>query len=109
MRTVAVSALLGLGLLAAVAVAQGPAPDPSIPHLRKQGTATQLVVDGKPFLIRGGELGNSTATSATYLQPHWAKFAELNLNTVLVPVYWDLTEPQEGHFDFALIDAIVEQ
>jgi hypothetical protein len=28
---------------------------------------------------------------------------------VLVPVYWDLMEPQEGHFDFALIDAILEQ
>ena len=29
--------------------------------LQKQGTATQLVVDGKPFLILGGELGNSSA------------------------------------------------
>src|ERR1051326_2747730 len=27
----------------------------ALPHLRKQGTATQLVVDGRPFLIRGGE------------------------------------------------------
>ena len=27
-----------------------------LPHLRKQGAATQLVVDGKPFLVLGGEL-----------------------------------------------------
>jgi hypothetical protein len=27
-----------------------------IPHLRKQGTATQLIVDGKPFLALGAEL-----------------------------------------------------
>ena len=26
----------------------------SIPHLRKQGTATQLIVDDAPFLILGG-------------------------------------------------------
>jgi len=25
-----------------------------LPHLRKQGAATQLVVDGKPFLVLGG-------------------------------------------------------
>ena len=29
--------------------------------LQKQGTATQLVVHGMPFLILGGELGNSSA------------------------------------------------
>ena len=38
-----------LGVLAAAPVA-GAAADPSIPHLRRQGTATQLIVDGKPFL-----------------------------------------------------------
>ena len=27
-------------------------------RLQQQGTATQLIVDGKPFLILGGELGN---------------------------------------------------
>ncbi len=35
----------------------------SLPHLRQHGTATQLVVDGKPFLILGGELGNSASSS----------------------------------------------
>lgn len=33
------------------------------PHLRRQGSATQLVVDGRPFLILGGELHNSSASS----------------------------------------------
>jgi hypothetical protein len=27
------------------------APQDKLPHLRKQGTATQLVADGKPFLV----------------------------------------------------------
>ena len=76
---------------------------------RRQGTAVQLVVDGQPFLIRGGELGNSTASNSSYLQPFWTRFAELNLNTVLAPVYWDLVEPEEGRFDFSLLDRLVAQ
>ena len=38
-----------------------------IPHLQKQGTATQLIVDGKPFLVLAGELHNSSATSLEYM------------------------------------------
>jgi hypothetical protein len=33
------------------------------PHLEKRGSATQLIVDGKPFLILGGELHNSSSSS----------------------------------------------
>jgi len=83
--------------------------DSSIPHLRRQGTAMQLVVDGKPFLIRGGELGNSTASNAAYLQLFWPRFVELKLNTVLAPVYWELVEPEEGRFDYSVLDEVIEQ
>jgi len=38
-----------------------------IPHLQKKGTATQLIVDGKPFLILGGELGNSSSSNTAYM------------------------------------------
>lgn len=34
------------------------------PYLRKQGAATQLIVDGRPFLVLGGELGNSSSSMA---------------------------------------------
>src|SRR2546425_11073066 len=81
----------------------------SLPHLRQQGTATQLVVDGKPFLILGGELGNSTSSSLEYMRPVWPKVVSLNLNTLLVPVYWELTEPAEGKFDFSLVDGLIEE
>lgn len=77
------------------------------PHLQKQGTATQLVVDGKPFLIVGGELGNSTASSILQLRKHWPRLKALNLNTVLVPVYWELIEPSEGKFNFATVDSLL--
>src|SRR5579883_2765554 len=80
-----------------------------LPHLRRQGTATQLVVDGKPFLVLGGELGNSTSSSLEYMRPVWTKVAALNLNTLLVPVYWELIEPSEGKFDFTLIDGLIQE
>ncbi len=79
----------------------------TIPHLRKQGTATQLFVDGKPMLMLAGELGNSSASGREYIESIWPRLAELNLNTVLAPVYWDLIEPREGEFDFSLIDSLI--
>jgi beta-galactosidase GanA len=78
-----------------------------MPHIQKQGNATQLVVDGKPFLMLAGELGNSAASSVDNMKPIWPRLAECNLNTVLMPVYWDLIEPQEGKFDFTLIDGLI--
>ena len=78
-----------------------------IPHLRKQGTATQLIVDGKPFLALAGELANSSATSVEYMKPLWSKIAAAEANTVLAGVSWNQIEPQEGKFDFRALDGII--
>src|SRR3954466_5458640 len=78
-----------------------------LPHLMKKGSAQQLVVHNKPFLVLGGELGNSTASSMDYMQPAWDKFSAMHLNTILAPVYWELMEPEEGKFDFALVDKLI--
>ncbi len=78
-----------------------------VPHLRKQGSATQLIVDGEPLLMLAGELGNSSASSMDYMEPIWPRLVELNLNTLLAPVYWDLIEPEEETFDFALVDGLI--
>ncbi|MEO6002945.1 MAG: DUF5597 domain-containing protein [Opitutus sp.] len=85
------------------------ATDSSLPQLRPKGSAVELVVDGQPFLIRGGELGNSSASNLKYLAPFWSKFTAMHLNTILAPVYWDLIEPKEGSFDFSLVDGLIRQ
>lgn len=72
--------------------------------LRHQGTACQLLVQGKPMLILGGELSNSAASSIADIDSVLPGMRKLGLNTVFVPVYWDLLESQEGQFDFSLVD-----
>ncbi len=78
------------------------------PHLEKQGTAMRLIVQGKPMLILGGELGNSSASSAAYMAPHWPRLKQMHLNTVLAPVSWELIEPTEGHFAWDSVDALIK-
>ncbi len=80
-----------------------------IPHLEKHGTATQLIVDDKPFVMLAGELHNSSASSLEYMQPIWDRLVALNLNTVLATVSWELLEPEEGKFDFSLVDGLIEE
>lgn len=77
--------------------------------LRKQGNAMQLVVDGQPMVILGGELSNSAATCVADIDSVIPRMARLGLNTVLVPAQWDLTEPVEGQFDFTLIDRTIQR
>lgn len=84
-------------------------PTASLPHLQKQGDALQLIVDGKPFLVRGGELGNSTFTSLESMAPVWPKMKAMHLNTILAPVYWELIEPKQGAFDFRLLDDLIAE
>ena len=81
----------------------------SIPHLEKRGQASQLIVDGRPFLILAGELTNSASSSMEYMEPYWPKLAAANMNTVLAAVTWELVEPEPGRFDFALVDGAIRE
>jgi len=95
--------ILSLIVVALTAFTANAAP----PRLEKQGSTQQLIVDGKPFLILGGELGNSSASSANYMRPHWPRLEAMNLNTVLAPVSWELIEPTEGKFDWTSVDELL--
>lgn len=81
--------------------------DRALPRLEQRGKAMQLVVEGRPFLILGGEIHNSSSSDLAYMAPIWPKLKAMNLNTVLVPIAWETIEPVEGQFDFALLDGLL--
>ncbi len=95
------AATLAIPLLATSPVA------PPIPKLEKRGAVTQLIVDGQPWLIRGGEVANTASSSLPYMETVWPNMTRLNLNTVLVAVAWAWVEPVEGRFDFSLVDGLL--
>ena len=77
------------------------------PHLEKRGNVTQLIVKDKPWLALAGELGNSTSSSREYLAPYWQQLKDAGVNTVLAVVSWEQTEPEEGKFDFTVVDNLL--
>ncbi len=76
--------------------------------LDRSGSCPQIMLDGQPFLIIGGELGNSSASCPDDIERIFPKLHRMGLNTVLVPAYWDLIEPVHGSFDFSLIDKAID-
>ena len=75
-----------------------------IPHLEQRDGMTKLIVDGRPFICVAGELANSSSTDVETMKLAWPRLAHMNLNTILTVVSWDLIEPQEGKYDFSMID-----
>ena len=56
-RNLSQCVILSALILAAGARAQSNTP---LPRLEKRGALTQLIVDGKPFIILGGQVNNPT-------------------------------------------------
>jgi beta-galactosidase GanA len=107
MKAIAIASAV-ISLLAAGRATAATAPE--IPRLVTGADgATRLFVDGKPFVALGGELGNSNASHLAVAKPLFAKLAAMRLNTVLVPVSWELVEPAEGKYSFGLVGDLVRE
>ncbi len=83
----------------------------SIPVVKRdeKGIFT-LYVNDRPFFCRSGEIHNSSSSDLNYMKNEvWPKLRDLNMNSVIAPVYWECIEPEEGAFDFELVDSLIAQ
>jgi len=80
----------------------------TIPKIVEKDGRHALLVDGKPFLILGGQAHNSSAWPGMMPQV-WSVVKTMHANTLEVPIYWEQIEPKPGKFDFSLIDTLLMQ
>ena len=81
-----------------------------IPEIRNDKGIPTLYVKGEPFFALSGEIHNSSASSLEYMEEHvWKQIEGMHLNALIVPLYWETIEPEEGKFDFTLPDGLIAQ
>ena len=80
----------------------------TIPKIVEKDGRHALLVDGKPFLMLGGQAHNSSAWPGMMPQV-WGAVKTMHANTLEIPIYWEQIEPQPGKFDFSLIDTLLKQ
>ena len=80
-----------------------------IPRIVLQNGHPVLTVNEQPFILLAGEVHNSDASSPAYMERIWDIAAELGMNALLLPVTWEMTEPEEGKFDFSSAKALIDQ
>jgi hypothetical protein len=98
---VTVSLLAGAGALSR-------ADDAAMPKLIEVDGRHALLVDGQPFFMLGGQAHNSSAWPGTLPQV-WNAIEAMHANTLEIPIYWQQIEPEEGTFDFSVVDTIITQ
>lgn len=102
-------AAIGIGLLwSAAGITAHAAQSVPMPRLLHDHGRYELQVDGKPYLILGAQVNNSSNWPAT-LDKVWPAVTDMHANTVLVPMAWQQIEPSRGHFDFSYLDTLVKQ
>lgn len=77
--------------------------------IEKHQHGFSLLLDGKPSLLLGGQVHNSSTSSKASIKSTFAKGKALNYNFVMGSVNWNQFEPVEGQFDFELIDCMIAE
>ncbi len=103
--TICFAAALACGCLCTLRAQSADHPIPKI--IQKDGRYA-LMVDGAPYLMLGAQVHNSSAWPAM-LTKVWPAIDYLHANTVEMPVYWEQFEPQQGHFDYTVLDTLLAQ
>ena len=80
-----------------------------LPYLRQTPGGTQLIVDGAPTLLLGGQVHNSAPSSPPYMRAIFDRLESMSVGTVIGSASWALIEPDEGSFDFSHVDAQIAE
>lgn len=78
-------------------------------YLAEQNGKKLLMAGDAPFIMLAGEVHNSNSSSVEYMEQVYDKADALGLNSILLPVTWELLEPEEGKYDFSLVDGLIQQ
>jgi beta-galactosidase GanA len=95
-------ALLACGALSAQ---QGASP---LPRIEKKDGRFALMVNGAPYLMLGAQVNNSSAWP-NILSKVWPTVAQMGINTLEVPIYWEQFEPERGKYDPSTLHALLDQ
>lgn len=98
-----VSSLLCIAALIGTTASTGAV---DLPRIQNDKGHHALIVDGKPFLMLGAQINNSSNYSSV-LPQIWPVMHALSANTVEAPVAWEQLEPVEGQFDYNWVDALL--
>jgi hypothetical protein len=79
-----------------------------IPKIVEKDGRHALIVDGQPFFMLGGQAHNSSGWPGM-MPKVWSAIEAMHANTLEVPIYWEQIEPQQGKFDFSLVDTLLKQ
>ena len=79
-----------------------------LPRLRTEDGRHALLVDGKPYLMLGAQVHNSS-NYPSVLPQVWPVMQALSANTIEIPVAWEQFEPTEGRFDYSWVDTLLAQ
>jgi len=97
-----------LALAGAVLSLAAPATAQSVRLAPTASGKPALQVDGRPFLVLGVQLNNSSGYGPI-LRDLAPAIARSHANTVMAPVGWESIEPVEGQFDFSVVDGLIAE
>ena len=92
------SLLLSTCMAASAALLSVPALAATPPHFAIQGD--QFLLDGKPYIIRSGEMHYPRIPHAEW-RDRLRKARAMGLNTITTYAFWNASEPEPGKFDFS--------
>lgn len=79
------------------------------PYLKSFGGKMVFMVKDQPMILLAGEVHNSNASAAEYMEQVWQQAKVLEMNSLFVPVSWEMIERTEGIYDFFIVDSLIGQ